>query len=285
MQSRSPSSVSPHAVDESFGEGLSSRTLTRSTGRFTRQTEGSQSLERGLELLRVFESGNSALTNAELAEFSGLPRPTVSRLTRSLVDAGFLQYDIDERVYRLGAVVVGLCKSFYQAATVIEIANPLMRRIARAEKISVALAVADRADILYLASARHSHVTGESIEIVPGLREPIEECPIGKAWLAAVPSAVRTAVLDRIAAIRPTPLTSSRAELDHTIAQVQANGFCVSTSKPGSLIHIASAFLGVDRQWYGLSITFLHIPGQRKSDVRRNEIILRTIIDKLQTVM
>ena len=58
-------------------------------------------------LLRAFRVGSSSLTNADLATRTGLPRPTVSRLTRSLVDGGFLRYDATERAYRLAAVVVG----------------------------------------------------------------------------------------------------------------------------------------------------------------------------------
>ena len=70
-------------------ETRSTRARTLATGTFVRSTKGSQSLERGLALLRAFRTGTLALSNAELAERCQLPRPTVSRLTRSLVDAGF----------------------------------------------------------------------------------------------------------------------------------------------------------------------------------------------------
>ena len=86
--------------------------MTHQTGRFTRDTAGSQSLERGLVLLRAFRVGTTSLTNAELAARTGLPRPTVSRLTRSLVDAGFLRYDVNERAYRLAPVVLSLADAF-----------------------------------------------------------------------------------------------------------------------------------------------------------------------------
>jgi hypothetical protein len=67
----------------------STRARTQATGTFVRSTPGSHSLERGLALLRAFRHGVDVLTNAELADRAQLPRPTVSRLTRSLVDAGF----------------------------------------------------------------------------------------------------------------------------------------------------------------------------------------------------
>eukprot|EP01032_Pedospumella_encystans_P037671 gene37671-42668_t len=86
----------------------STRARTQATGTFVRSTPGSHSLERGLALLRAFRHGVDVLTNAELADRAQLPRPTVSRLTRSLVDAGFLAYDIEQRGYRLTAACLSL---------------------------------------------------------------------------------------------------------------------------------------------------------------------------------
>lgn len=72
----------------------STRRLSRESGRFVRSTPGSRSLSRGLQLLRTFRNGIGALTNAEMADRTGLARLTVSRLTRTLVENGFLHYDI-----------------------------------------------------------------------------------------------------------------------------------------------------------------------------------------------
>ena len=48
-------------------------------------------LARGLELLRCFTPSESALSNLDLAKKSGLPRPTVSRLTHTLARLGYLR--------------------------------------------------------------------------------------------------------------------------------------------------------------------------------------------------
>ena len=44
-------------------------------------------LARGLDLLRAFKPGETELTNTDLALRTGLPKPTVSRLTRALVNS------------------------------------------------------------------------------------------------------------------------------------------------------------------------------------------------------
>jgi len=117
-------------MDGITGRGTSSRQRSRATGRFIRETPGSRSLERGLALLRAFRQGGPALTNADLAERVGLPRPTVSRLTRSLVDSGFLSFDFEQRAYRLTPVYLSLALVYRDDFPELDLALPAMRAVA-----------------------------------------------------------------------------------------------------------------------------------------------------------
>ena len=65
-----------------------------------------RSLLRGLEILRAFRPGSDVLGNAEIAERTGLPKSTVSRLTGTLLQAGFLFYSPRHRGYSLGVAVL-----------------------------------------------------------------------------------------------------------------------------------------------------------------------------------
>lgn len=49
-------------------------------------------LARGLSVLRAFRPSNDGLGNAEIAERTGLPRSTVSRLTFTLQTLGYLTH-------------------------------------------------------------------------------------------------------------------------------------------------------------------------------------------------
>ena len=49
-------------------------------------------LARGLEVLRVFTPTEGLLGNGEIAERTGLPKPTVSRLTYTLTKLGYLSH-------------------------------------------------------------------------------------------------------------------------------------------------------------------------------------------------
>ena len=68
--------------------------------------DGNRSLQRGIEILRAFRQGIDILGNGEIAERTGIPRATVSRLTRTLVQSGMLDDVRNERAYRLAASVI-----------------------------------------------------------------------------------------------------------------------------------------------------------------------------------
>nr|MBP6817402.1 helix-turn-helix domain-containing protein [Burkholderiaceae bacterium] len=86
-----------------------------------------RSLERGIDILRAFKPGADLLGNGELAERTGLPRATVSRLAQTLVDSGMLGHDRSRRAYRLAAPVLSLAHAMRSGSPILQIAGPLMR--------------------------------------------------------------------------------------------------------------------------------------------------------------
>ncbi|SOY72776.1 Transcriptional regulator IclR family [Cupriavidus taiwanensis] len=261
----------------------STRSVTHRTGRFTRDTAGSQSLERGLVLLRAFRVGTTSLTNAELAARTGLPRPTVSRLTRSLVDAGFLRYDVNERAYRLAPVVLSLADAFHQSSRAPEIALPLMRKVAEAGKVNVGLAVGDQLEMVYLASIRHSRDSvSRTRRVVPGSRVPMELTAIGLSWLAAQPEEVRRDLLAGIAARQGAAWPGMRAGVLRGIAQAQRHGHCTAAYQPGHLLAVGAAFSGPDQQLYGLNISYPFNEAERRRDHARHAAQLERLVADIQ---
>jgi DNA-binding IclR family transcriptional regulator len=234
----------------------STRRLTQDTGTFTRETAGSQSLERGLQILRAFRTGTSVLTNAELATRAGLPRPTVSRLTRSLVDAGFLQYDLVSRAYRLTAVFLSLSDAYQYTTPGLDVALTLIRRTAEGEKINVGLAVADQHEMVYLAALRKSQDgISRTRRLVPGSRVPIEATAVGRACLAALPKAGREKLMKQIAQKYGKEWSSIKSEIAQSMDQMARLGYCTAVYLPG-LIGIGTALRAPDKTVYGVNISF-----------------------------
>jgi DNA-binding IclR family transcriptional regulator len=66
------------------------------------------SLARGLEVLRAFQPEDGSLGNQELAARTGLPKPTVSRITHTLTMLGYLDYDARHARYMIAPAVLSL---------------------------------------------------------------------------------------------------------------------------------------------------------------------------------
>ena len=255
--------------------GESTRRQTRTTGQFVRSTPGSRSLERGLALLRAFRIGTSVLTNEELARRTNLPRPTVSRLTRSLVDAGFLVHDLPSRGYRLGAVVLSLSQSFRYAGSDVDEAMPAMQRVADAERVNVGLAVADGVEMIYLQSVRREP-SRTHLPARPGSRLPMEHTAAGHAYLAVIPEAARLACLQRLAAQHRDDWPPLHAAIERSLAAYRRQGWCVAEWMPGLPV-VATALHGPDGMYRILNISFAATASERPRLVRRYAGVLMTL--------
>lgn len=197
----------------------------------TTRTGGNRSLERGIEILRAFRPGSDLLGNGELAERSGLPRATVSRLTRTLVDAGLLEEDRRHRAYRLAAPVLSLAHAMRTGSPVLATAGPMMRETAEKMRINVGLAVADREEMVYLESVRYARRVSLR-NVVAGQRVPMELTSLGRAWMSQASESMRRALFERFEARRQHGWPAMAAEIDAAIQMVEERGFCWAAWQP-----------------------------------------------------
>ncbi len=220
------------------------------------------------------------LGNAELAERTGLPRPTVSRLTRSLVDAGFLAYDHESRGYRLTVTVLSLAQAFRYDVPVIDVAVPLMKKVAEGEKINVSLAVADQSEMVYLESVRESR-RGVFRRAEQGSRFPMELTAGGRAYLCGLSGAQRDGVLKTLAARHERDWPRIRREIDEAGRRIARDGYCIASWQPGLTV-VAAPLVAPDRSLYSVSIGFHSGPGQQQELVERYAPMLRRLVDDIQ---
>jgi DNA-binding IclR family transcriptional regulator len=190
-----------------------------------------RSLERGIAVLRAFRPGTELLGNSELAERTGLPNATVSRLTQTLAQAGYLEHDARQRAYRLGAPVLTPGHAMRTGSSLLRVAGPPMTALARRLRINVGLAVRDGDEMVYLESARFN-ARGAQRSIVPGHRVPIELTALGRAWLAVAPKPDRTALMVQWRARRRTRWRQLEREIAEAAASVRSEGYCVASWQP-----------------------------------------------------
>lgn len=151
-------------------------------------------VERGLEVLRAFRSQRVPLSNAELVRRTGLSKATVSRLTSTLLQLDFLRRVPGKREFELssGALVIG--EAYLTTNAMLQAAQPLMQELADRLDVSVALAVQDDIDMLYVGYCVSSNVA--TLRMGVGSVLPMATTSIGRAYLWALPTEAQHALIE-----------------------------------------------------------------------------------------
>jgi IclR family transcriptional regulator, acetate operon repressor len=186
------------------------------------EAAGTQAIERAAGLLvRVVESG-APIAVGELAATSGLPKSTTSRLIGALERQGLLQRDGQRGRLRPGPV---LLRFAHRAdATLVELAEPALQRLAAASGETVNLGVATPTGVEHLAQRDTRHFVGVGNWI--GRRVPLHATANGKVFLAweAVP------VPDELERLAPRTITE-RKRLERELRAIRGRGFATATDE------------------------------------------------------
>jgi DNA-binding IclR family transcriptional regulator len=204
---------------------------------------GNRSLERGVEILRAFRPGVDTLGNGEIAERTGLPPSTVSRLTKTLVEFGMLDEVRTERSYRLAAAVLSLGHAVRVGSPVLKVLGPLMRAESTRRRLNVGLATADRTMMIYLESIRYNP-RPTLRTIVAGQQVPMELTSLGRAYLAGIAEAERDRLLAQFQRRTAAATRALIVEIQNSIRAVRRDGYCAVSWQPGVLAVATPILLG-----------------------------------------
>jgi IclR family transcriptional regulator, acetate operon repressor len=145
------------------------------------EATGTQAIERAAQLLvRVVEAPR-APSVGELAERAGLPKSTTSRLVAALERQGLVQRLGDRGRLRPGPVLLRFANQD-RAATLVELAQPSLGRLAAASGETINLAVPGPDGVEHLAQEDTTHLVGVTDWV--GRRVPYEAAANGKCFLA-----------------------------------------------------------------------------------------------------
>ncbi len=141
-------------------------------------------LARGLSVLRAFRPSDDGLGNAEIAERTGLPKSTVSRLTYTLHALGYLTHARHGERYRPGPALLALGNVAAASISFVELAGPIMQRLADETRTLSLLAVRDRGRLVLTKAWRPAGVSSIWLEV--GHRLPLSGSSSGHCFLAAL---------------------------------------------------------------------------------------------------
>ena len=182
-------------------------------------------LARGLELLRCFTPDESVLGNRQLANLTGLPPATISRLTHTLCELGYLEYAERLGKYRLAPPVLSLGYACLRNLDIRQRARELMARLANDTGASVAMGARDRLEMVYV---EHCHAPElRTLRLDVGSRIPLATTSLGRALLAGLPEAERDYLLDYIRQREPAQWPQLQAGIERAVEEVAKRGFCL----------------------------------------------------------
>jgi DNA-binding IclR family transcriptional regulator len=154
-------------------------------------------LARGLAVLKVIGDAAGPLSNRELADATGIPKATVSRLAATLVASGYLRQAPDTERFSLGPSLLDMSTRYLRHFDLRAVAKPYLSALAEFAGASIHMGVRDELDMLIIDSIRpRTALITSRIDV--GSRMTIATSSAGRAYLAALPPDAQRELLDQI---------------------------------------------------------------------------------------
>jgi DNA-binding IclR family transcriptional regulator len=196
-------------------------------------------LAKGLVVLEAFEAGAAALGNMEIAVRTGIPRPTVARLTHTLAELGYLDYDQQRAKYQVGIRALRLAHPLLADMPFRQIARPLMHELAQSVRGTVSIGLLDGPSVIYVETARSGDVGPHAPDI--GMPIAVIRTAMGRAAAALLPSTEDALFDARLEADDAELWSTYRALYRAGIQQCADRGFCTCFGEYMASIHAVAA--------------------------------------------
>jgi len=233
-----------------------------------------QSLARGLQVIRAFDADHPELSQAQIAERTGLARAVVRRSLITLQHLGYV--DMRGRLFRLTPRVLELGFGYLAASRLPELALPTMEQLVNAVKESCSLSVLDGEQIVYVARVPVSRIMTVALGV--GARLPAFAASMGRVLLAGMSDAALDAWLSRatLSPITPHTLCTPKA-LKAEILKVRRQGYALVSRE----LEVGLFSVGVPiRGRAGEVLAGLNVSTQFHADSRT--LALRTLLPALR---
>jgi len=196
-------------------------------------------LAKGLVVLEAFKAGTALLGNMELSTLTGIPRPTVARLTHTLAELGYLRYDSERAKYRVGARALRMAHPLLADMQFRQVARPLMQELAQSVRGTVSIGLLDATSMIYVETARSGDVGPHVPDI--GMPIPVVMTAMGRAGAATLPTADAAQLEDRIASEDAELWSAFRDRYRAGLGQCAGRGFCTCWGEYIASIHAVAA--------------------------------------------
>lgn len=197
----------------------------------------SESLARGLMVIRAFNHDSPRLRAADVARRTGLSRAAARRYLLTLQDLGYVGSDGD--LFFLRPRLLDLGFSYLSSIGVERAVQPVLSRISERTHASSTFAVLDRDEVVFVARAPSKGIFMLATSI--GGRVAAHATTLGQVLLAAMPPAELDRYLAESERVAFTSRTITDADaLRRRLAQVRTDGHAIGYSEQADGIVAAS---------------------------------------------
>ena len=183
------------------------------------------SFARGLEVIRAFTRTRPSMTLSDIARATSMTRATVRRFVLTLVREGYAE--TDGKNFNLKPKVLELGFAALSSLTFVDVAQPVMARLAYKLNESVFAAVLEDQHVVYVASATQPE-RYVRISVSVGGRAPAHAVSTGRVLLAALPEQGLLEYLDNVTLMKITPNTvTSKVKLRGLIEETRVKGWSI----------------------------------------------------------
>lgn len=198
-----------------------------------------EALARGLDVIRCFRAYEGGMSLAQVAQATGLPRPTARRILLTLEELGYLH--VDEGRFVLTPRVLELGMAYVLSSGLWDTVRPRMEDLVRATGQSCSIAELDGSDIIYV--ARVAAVPKiMTLAVSVGTRFPAVSTSLGKVLLAGHSDEEVAELLD--VPSRSDVIPTWRPDKDEAISvvrDVRVRGWAISDGQLGAGVRSAAA--------------------------------------------
>ncbi|UXJ55345.1 IclR family transcriptional regulator [Pseudomonas citronellolis] len=194
-------------------------------------------LERGLNLLGLFNARQRSLGMNEMAERLGVSPSALYRIVQTLQDMGYLNR-LERNQYELGARVISDGFAYLSSRDIVEIALPHLNALRDSTSLSCHLSIREQTDSLYIYRAFAPQRL--TVNIPVGTRLPCHVTALGRVLLTALDEDGLAQLYQHVRLDDyPPPAPRTLLELQHTIAEDRERGWVLHRSDYSTAIATA----------------------------------------------
>ena len=184
------------------------------------------SLARGLEVLRCFTADKRMLGTTEISHLTGLPQPTVWRLTHTLVKLGYLIFHPASEQLSIGPGAMSLGYAAAVSTGVSEFASPLLEDICRRFDVTASLGANHGLNMVIMQRAENMNAVRLSLHV--GSTLSLGGSTLGAAYLCGLTPDRRDETLNQLRTAAPDRWPMNKAFIADALTTHSRYGYVLN---------------------------------------------------------